>query len=1447
MSVDRKEIDLIIRAAVQGQNNLPAVTKSIADLEKAITSQAAAAKRGEVSIDELKSTLLALQQAQDKLKDQAGLIGQFQKLAEQVAKATDKAEKAVKTQSDFQAKLDATGKSTEIQTERLNKYAAATERAQQAVSRQKDQQASLQKVLAQSGIDVNNLATSETTLRTSAAQLGLAINKSQQSIASFATDVRAARDAEKEFADTKAFEKQSNEAAKLVRASEYVKFWETALNKADTAQKEFANNDSLRKSADEAVAAARGYLTLGRAISTITAPGPSLGNTIKGIIDPAKQARSSLSGIESELDKVKTSINAITGPVEEYSTKLRELSNIQKSIQGKSSLVDDYQRQVTALRAARSEFSSSRKEVLLYAETLRTFKGDNTALLNSLAQSKSKLSGSASVLKQEVIATRELREELKQAGIATKDLTGSQVRLTTAAKGSVAALTSLTDNYKKYGESVKKAESGHSLFNNSGRTTLSLLQRFKGELLAATSAYIGFYGVIGNGNKILDAYSARQAIQSQLAISVGNDAAKIAEEYAYVQIQAERLGISFESLATGYAKFLASGTLAGRSRNELRVIFESFSEVGRVANLTKENMDGVFKALEQVLSKGSIQAEELRGQLGDRLFGAFQVAADALKSEFPDLNKAMKDGIVTSDQLIRIAEKYREIVAAQLPTAVNSLAAQQDRLTTSIFNFKTLIADSGFADAFKEFVTKLSAFFKSEDGTKFAKNLAKAFTTLSNALLFLLDNIDSLVLVGKVLVTLYGFKFMVGAVAGVVQFYTEIKTATGLVSGLNGVLGALTLGMIAFHASSAAFDKWDGYAKFFISFNAGLQKFYAYLTTGSKVAFSSFIDAGKSMFISSIQTAFKYTSELVALFAKVSGFFGANELAKKLDKEALKLSIVAKLNIKIDDKSTNDAKAKLKREIEQINRDRDLGYTEVENRNKVVADANLPATGTESDGTKTGKSNGKKVPTEAELAKAASKIESLFNEIAGALNTLEDSVDKKGAVTLKEKLDAIETNYTNLALKISKLNKLSPGKGDDFAVRLEKDKQALILQETKKFNDDLAQQKETLESNIEAIEAQAGKKEKDNLDVRLAAIVKSQADKYREIQTFRDLLVANNNDTTPADNLKLRLDNATEELKLLETKQFYLDGIASREQALNNLVAERTSRINTLNIQQEAGLLSQTQVWDQSKAIIDELQPKISALVTEGKYFAETIPLAFSPELVAEFSANLLEADSSSKKLRTTLFETSQVTEMLASGATTAFDTSAENIGDAITGAKSWGEAILGVRDAFLNYAADFLRQIALMMIKQQLLNALQSMGGSEGGGFIGAAVSVLNGVMHDGGVVNGSVGRTRSVDTSMFIGAPRYHKGGIAGLAPDEYPTILQKNEEVLKKSDPRNVLNGGLNRGESQPQNNQTTRIVNVIDPAMAGEYMQSSAGEKVLMNFISRNKSGIRSSLA
>lgn len=98
-----------------------------------------------------------------------------------------------------------------------------------------------------------------------------------------------------------------------------------------------------------------------------------------------------------------------------------------------------------------------------------------------------------------------------------------------------------------------------------------------------------------------------------------------------------------------------------------------------------------------------------------------------------------------------------------------------------------------------------------------------------------------------------------------------------------------------------------------------------------------------------------------------------------------------------------------------------------------------------------------------------------------------------------------------------------------------------------------------------------------------------------------------------------------------------------------------------------------------------------------------------------------------------------------------------------------------------------------IQMAADQLVSA--AFGGLLGGGggigridISGGASSI--GLFHTGGLVGYEQPSSRVVSHDVFIGAPRFHSGG---LVPGEVPAILQRGEEVLTQNDPRHILNGG------------------------------------------------------
>ena len=133
-------------------------------------------------------------------------------------------------------------------------------------------------------------------------------------------------------------------------------------------------------------------------------------------------------------------------------------------------------------------------------------------------------------------------------------------------------------------------------------------------------------------------------------------------------------------------------------------------------------------------------------------------------------------------------------------------------------------------------------------------------------------------------------------------------------------------------------------------------------------------------------------------------------------------------------------------------------------------------------------------------------------------------------------------------------------------------------------------------------------------------------------------------------------------------------------------------------------------------------------------------------------------------------------------------------------------------------------------------MQILQALGGSGGNGFISGITSFLVGTNHSGGLA-GTGPKRRINPFDVLGGVPRYHSGGLVG--GDEVLSLLQRNEEVLTRSDPRHVLNGGKSAGKPP-----TVRVYNFLDrDELMRAVADTPAGDEFVVNTINRNRSRIK----
>ena len=157
-----------------------------------------------------------------------------------------------------------------------------------------------------------------------------------------------------------------------------------------------------------------------------------------------------------------------------------------------------------------------------------------------------------------------------------------------------------------------------------------------------------------------------------------------ADALDFVRGVADRLGVSMFDLSQSYLKLVAAskGTqLEGKATEQ---IFSSLSGALSTVGASTESVENALNAIAQMMSKGVVSAEELRGQLGDVLPGAAQQAAQSLLTTNAEFSKMLESGeVIASEFLPKFAVQLEQAMGGggqQVDTFAAALSRLQNRL-----------------------------------------------------------------------------------------------------------------------------------------------------------------------------------------------------------------------------------------------------------------------------------------------------------------------------------------------------------------------------------------------------------------------------------------------------------------------------------------------------------------------------------------------------------------------------------------------------------------------------------------------------------------------------------------------------------------------------------------------------------------------------------------------
>ncbi|EKO1483615.1 tape measure protein [Escherichia coli] len=253
-------------------------------------------------------------------------------------------------------------------------------------------------------------------------------------------------------------------------------------------------------------------------------------------------------------------------------------------------------------------------------------------------------------------------------------------------------------------EAIAKAK-GHT--STSINNTSDAFNNLASNAIKLSGAFYSVMGALNAYKAIMNAGLKRDSAQRAAKFVLGD---KASEAETFIRGLADKTGLNISEGLSSYAKF-AAGAQGFMSQEQTQELFGNATAMSRLMGLSNDELNGILKAFEQMSSKGKIQAEELRGQLGDRMAGAFKLFAEALGMTATELDAAMKNGkVLSADTLPKVAKQMGLMidkaggwaeVAKSTQTALGKLANNWDDTMVKIF--------SGSQDELNGFLSSLSS------------------------------------------------------------------------------------------------------------------------------------------------------------------------------------------------------------------------------------------------------------------------------------------------------------------------------------------------------------------------------------------------------------------------------------------------------------------------------------------------------------------------------------------------------------------------------------------------------------------------------------------------------------------------------------------------------------------------------------------------------------------
>lgn len=200
--------------------------------------------------------------------------------------------------------------------------------------------------------------------------------------------------------------------------------------------------------------------------------------------------------------------------------------------------------------------------------------------------------------------------------------------------------------------------------------------------------------LIAFGKEVMNVTKQFEGIQIRLN-SIAGGAIEGQKAMDDLRLLANKLGMEFKGLAEEYTKFVGAAKASGMEVAKADKIFKSMSIAIAGSGANAEVAGRAMTALTQMIGKGKISAEELRGQLGEALPSAMGIMAKSLGVTTQELDKMMASGQLMADEVLpKFAKEMEKAFGGDAEKLAEGLQGSLNRLSNAWDNFMLNLGES---------------------------------------------------------------------------------------------------------------------------------------------------------------------------------------------------------------------------------------------------------------------------------------------------------------------------------------------------------------------------------------------------------------------------------------------------------------------------------------------------------------------------------------------------------------------------------------------------------------------------------------------------------------------------------------------------------------------------------------------------------------------------------